>query len=195
MASLIDRVHDLRLFVAHGTLDLIDLDTFEDVPLDYAANGLVSARENYAAVVCATEGGDIDVTAELWDGPPTLHLDDWQDAAEISITWTTTRICIGPGEENPEDAPQLALPGPGTYRLLVHGRHRDDGDVRDEGDPVETYLFQLWPAPLAGPVTHKAASRFGASLRSEGAEPKGQVPSWFTEKTSGYGPDHPAYGS
>jgi hypothetical protein len=167
MASLIDRVHDPRLFVAHGTLDLIDLDTFEDVPLDYAANGLVSARENHAAVVCATEVGDIDVTAELWDGPPTLHQDDWQDTAEISFTWTTTHICIGPGEEDPEDAPRLALPGPGAYRLLVHGRHRDGGDVRDEGDPAETYLLQLWPAPLAGPVTHKAASRFGASLRSD----------------------------
>ncbi len=114
MASLVSRVHDPRLFVAHGTLDLIDLDTFEDVPLDYAANGLVSARENYAAVVCATEGGDVDVTAELWDGPPALHLDDWQDAAEISFTWTTTRVCVGPGEEDPEDAPQLVLPGPGA---------------------------------------------------------------------------------
>ncbi|WP_406505469.1 hypothetical protein [Streptomyces sp. NBC_00212] len=192
MASLIDRVSDTHLFIAHGTLDLIDLDTFEDVPLDHTANGLVAAREDYAAIVCAVEGGDIDVTAELWDGPPTLHLDDWQDAAEISFTWTTARISIGPGEEDPDEAPVLALPGPGSYRLLVHGKNRDAGDVREAGDPVETYLLQLWPAPLADPVTHKATSAYGASMREPAPAPTGRRPDWYDQKTSGYGPDHPA---
>uniref|UniRef100_A0AAU2UZI6 Uncharacterized protein n=1 Tax=Streptomyces sp. NBC_00003 TaxID=2903608 RepID=A0AAU2UZI6_9ACTN len=80
----------------------------------------------------------------------------------------------------------MTLPGPGSYRLLVHGKNRDDGD------PVETYLLQLWPAPLAAPVTHRATSAYGATMRETAPAPTGQHPDWYDQKTSGYGPDHPA---
>lgn len=163
MAALIRQIEETRVHIGMNTLDLIDPEVMDISILDYADNGLVAAgNHGSAGVATAIEVGHINVTAELWDGPPALLLDDWQDVAEISLTWPTTAMYFG----DDEDGPRLTLPGPGGYRLLVHGRHRDDGDVRDLSDPVETYLLQLWPAPVEKPVTHKATSRLGATLRN-----------------------------
>jgi hypothetical protein len=149
-----------------------------DIPVhDFAGNGLVSVPQGGpAAVVCATEGGEISVTAELWDGAPALHADEWEDAAEVSLNWPTTTMHIGGDEVTPlEETAALTLPSPGSYRLRVHGRHRDAGDVRNEGDPVEEYLIQLWPAPEDKPVLHKATSQLGAAHRIRHDDDPGQI--------------------
>ena len=163
MAALIQKIEETRVHIGTNTLDLIDPEVMDISILDYADNGLVAAEDHGSAgVATATEVGHINVTVELWDGPPALRLDDWQDVAEISLTWPTTVMHFG----DDEDGPCLTLPGPGSYRLLVHGRHRDNGDVRNPGDPRETYLLQLWPASVEKPVTHKANSQLGATLRN-----------------------------
>ncbi|MEV8526355.1 hypothetical protein AB0451_19670 [Streptomyces sp. NPDC052000] len=175
MSSLIHRVNEPQLFIDANTLDLLDPETMETGVLDHTGNGLVAVTDQgAAAIVTATESGHIHVTVELWDGAPPLHLDGWQDAAEISIGWTGQRIELGC---DPDDAPHLDLP-PGSYRLLAHGRGRDSGDV-EGGDPPETYLLQLWPAPAQKPVVHKATSHYGASIRSPDTTPKGW-PAWMT---------------
>jgi hypothetical protein len=58
----------------------------------------------------------------------------WWTSATMDFATTSTEV---------EDSRAvLYLPGPGGYRVRVHGRNRDDGDPRGAGDPVEEYLIQ-----------------------------------------------------
>ncbi|MFJ8387681.1 hypothetical protein ACIQ9Q_24760 [Streptomyces sp. NPDC094438] len=192
MATLINRVENTAVALDSNTLGILDPQVMGYEYVEFRGNGLVAAHTDSGFVGIATEqeSGDIHVTAELWDAHPPLHLDDWQDAAEISITWPTTSLHIGDDDAHLV----LNLPGPGTYRLLVHGRARDDGDVRDDNDPTETYLIQLWPAPPEKPVLHKSTSQYAATLTAPDEEPPtGQRPAWYDEKKVGYGPGHPAH--
>jgi hypothetical protein len=91
---------------------------------------------------------DIWITVEAWDTTPSsLNLDEWQDAAEITIDWPGGQLRVvgtedGPWPELPLDED---LPA-GPYRLRAAGRNRDDGEARGPELPVEEYLLQLWPA-------------------------------------------------
>ncbi|MEV4365439.1 hypothetical protein AB0J71_00125 [Nonomuraea sp. NPDC049637] len=167
MPSLIRRA-SAQVFVDASTVDLTGEELVAEFEWDMTATGLVQADAggDGARVVCGQEIGDIGVTAELWDAAPPLAADDWQDVAEVSVAWRSAFMDFATtgGGENP--AAQLELPGPGDYRLRVHGRNRDDGDPRDDDAPVEEYLIQVWPAPQAGPVTAKSTSRTAAAWRA-----------------------------
>ncbi|TDD21598.1 hypothetical protein [Nonomuraea diastatica] len=135
---------------------------------DMTATGLVEADPDGdgARILCGQEIGYIVVTAELWDDAPPLTADGWQDVAEVSVAWRSAFMDFAStyGSENP--AKQLELPGPGDYRLRVHGCNRDDGDPRDNGDPIEEYLIQVWPAPQDKPVMVKSTSETAAFWRT-----------------------------
>ncbi|MCE0446635.1 hypothetical protein LT493_24490 [Streptomyces tricolor] len=46
-----------------------------------------------------------------------------------------------------EDLPDLAAAGPGTYRLRVHARGRDQAVDLAPDTVTEHYLLQCWPQP------------------------------------------------
>ncbi|MEU1385624.1 MULTISPECIES: hypothetical protein [unclassified Nonomuraea] len=168
MPTLIRRASG-QVFVDASTVDLTGEDLVTELEWDMTATGLVQADPDGdgARIVCGQEIGDIGVTAELWDAAPPLTTDGWQDVAEVSVVWRSAFMDFATtdGGENP--AEQLELPGPGDYRLRVHGRNRDDGDPRDDGAPVEEYLIQVWPAPHAEPVVAKSTSRTAAAWRAQ----------------------------
>ncbi|GGX86932.1 hypothetical protein [Streptomyces hiroshimensis] len=174
MATLIARVTDPLLFVDAGRIDLLD-QSMADFEPDYSVNGLVDTRPEgaAAAVITATETGDVTVTAELWDGPPQLLADAWQDVAEVQVHWPTGEpMEIGRGNSSLDEEPSLPLPGPGDYRIRVSGRHRDEPEPRDDDAPVEEYLIQVWAAAAGqggaagAPVVHKQTSRMGHQYRT-----------------------------
>ncbi|MGP9023105.1 hypothetical protein ACT1U9_32455 [Streptomyces sp. BR1] len=167
MPTRIQRVHSSTVMLDSNGLDILDPDVMGYEYLEFAANGIVAVHESgYTSILTEQESGTVTVTAELWDGPPPLALDAWQDAAEISVDWTGSRMEIG----DEDAALNLDLP-PGTYRLRAHGRNRDDGDVRDEDDPVEEYLLHIWPAPTAPPHTHKLTSQLAAGHTAVDRDP------------------------
>jgi hypothetical protein len=86
--------------------------------------------------------------------------------SEVSATWRSAFIDFGTTDQGDDPSKRLDLPGPGDYRLRVHGRNRDDGDPRDDSDSVEEYLIQVWPGPIAEPVVHKATSQTAAYWNS-----------------------------
>ncbi|MGI5473227.1 hypothetical protein [Streptomyces sp. CA-132043] len=159
-----------RLFISDNTFRLYDPDVMQhpqdDGDFDATATGLAALTPSGPLIVCGTHLGQVEVTAQLWDGAPSLSTESWQDIAELTTPWSGHGLEIW-GEGEPEIP--LPLPGPGTYRLRVHARHRDAGEDRDEGAPVETVLLQLWPAQAAHgpPVLHKADSTTGALWREE----------------------------
>jgi hypothetical protein len=148
--------------------------------LVHAAPEASRAEQEFVAVLrSAMRDDDIWITVEVWDTtPPLLNLDEWQDAAEITIGWPGGQLRIVGTEDGPY--PELPLDDDlpaGPYRLRVAGRNRDDGEARAPGLPVEEYLLQLWPAVRkdaagspeeTGEVLLKAASALGAHWRDVG---------------------------
>ncbi|MEU7166247.1 hypothetical protein AB0A70_16595 [Streptomyces morookaense] len=134
-----------------STVDLAGAELVVEFEPEWTGNGLVEADPagDGARILCGQEIGSIAVTAQLWDGapPPVDDPGSWQDAAEVSVAWHSPFVDFGTTGDGDDPAHRLALPGPGTYRLRVHGRHRDDGDPREDEDPQEEYLIQVWAAP------------------------------------------------
>ncbi|RKN37189.1 hypothetical protein D7294_28645 [Streptomyces hoynatensis] len=171
MAQLIRRAAVPDVFVDASTVEVTGESLVTEFAPDWTGNGLVAADPEGGEglrIVCGQEIGTVAVAAELWDGPPPLDLAGWQDVAEVSTSWESALLNFATTPRPDEEEAELRLPGPGDYRVRVHGRNRDDGDPREEGDPVEEYLIRLWPAPWGEPCLHKAASETGALWRGEG---------------------------
>lgn len=151
-----------------GTIDLTGEDLVAEFEPEWTLNGLVEADpdDGSARILCGQEIGRIAVTAQLWDEAPPLHAEGWQDVAEVPVSWDSAFIDFATTGTEADPAGRLELPGPGNYRIRVHGRNRDDGDPRVAGDPVEEYLIQVWPAPAGGPELWKATSRTAALWRT-----------------------------
>ncbi|WP_171165564.1 hypothetical protein [Streptomyces sp. I05A-00742] len=171
MAQLIQGTTAQSVFVDASTIDLVGEDLVVEFQPEWNCNALVEADPDGdgARVLCGQEIGSVTVTAQLWDALPPLpdDLDHWQDIAEVSVAWRSPFIDFSASDEGNcgDPAKRLELPGPGDYRLRVHGRNRDDGDPRGDGDPVEEYLIQMWPAPYDEPAMLRATSLTGAYWR------------------------------
>ncbi len=166
MASPSRRERNDRLFIEANTFTIMDPDVMEDFRADFTETGLVATTSGGAAVLCGLHLGEIDVTAETWEREPPVELDPWQDVAEAPLPWPGERMQVWGAGYGEDEELTIAIPGPGDYRVRVSGRNRDDGEDRDEGDPVERYLVQVWPAPPAPPLLRKATSQTGAYWRS-----------------------------
>jgi hypothetical protein len=161
MTQLLHRATAPQVHVDATTLDLAGEELVVEFEPEWTVNALVDADPDGdgARILCGQEIGSLAVTAELWDGAPPLDIEGWQDVSEVSVTWRSAFIDFGTIDQGSDPNKRLDLPGPGDYRLRVHGCNRDDGDPRDDADPIEEYLIQVWPAPIAEPTVHKATSQ------------------------------------
>lgn len=113
-------------------------------------NGLVGAADRSGVYLhFARQFGGSPVRCELLDAAPGAPDAQWEDVVEVSVQvpdGATPRWSSWAGEE--EGA--LAIPS-GTYRLRVSARGRDAGHDMgvDHDDPLDRYLLELWPAPMA----------------------------------------------
>jgi len=134
-------------------------------------NGLVTAVSDgvgtVAMIVTGAQDDEVHVVAELWAAePPAPALADWEDAAEVQISWPGGPIRLLGADVEPRPDVELADGvEPGHYLLRVAGRHRDEGEARLPDAPVEEYLLQIWPAAREAAGSLKAASALGAQWR------------------------------
>lgn len=170
MPQLIHRAAVPDVGVDASTVDLVGASLVTEFEPDWTLNGLVEADPDGEGVrvLCGQEIGTVAVTVELWDGPPPLDVEGWQDVAEVSVWWKSPWVDFGTTRREDDREAALRLPGPGDYRVRAHGTHRDDGNPREDGDPLETYLIQLWPAPVSEPTLRLATSETGALWRQDG---------------------------
>jgi hypothetical protein len=166
MPTLIHRA-SAEVGVDASAIDLTGESLVTEFEPDWTATGLVDADldGDGARIARGQEIGGIAVAAELWDAAPPPTPDGWQDVAEVSVAWQSAFMDFGTTGSGEDPAKRLEMPGPGDYRLRVHGRNRDDGDPREDDDPVEEYLIQVWPAPRAEPTAVKSTSRTAALWR------------------------------
>ncbi|GAA3882526.1 hypothetical protein GCM10022243_53930 [Saccharothrix violaceirubra] len=156
-----------EVFVDASTVDLVGESLVAEFEPDWNLNGLAESDPDGEGVriICGQETGVVDVTCELWDQPAPLQAASWQDIAEISAHWTSSYLDFGTTTQD-DPACRLPLPAAGSYRVRVHGTHRDGDDPRPDSAPRETYLVQLWAAPPDGPTSLKSTSAFAASWRA-----------------------------
>ncbi|MEV6911235.1 hypothetical protein [Amycolatopsis sp. NPDC051071] len=168
MPTLIRRT-SAEVWVDASTVDLTGESLVTEFEPDWTATGLVDADPDGdgARILCGQEIGDIVVTTELWDDAPPLTADGLQDVAEVSIAWRSAFMDFGTTDSGEDPTKRLEVPGPGDYRLRVHGHNRDDGDPREDDDPAEEYLIQVWPAPLDKPATVKSTSETATLWRKQ----------------------------
>ncbi|PRY17951.1 hypothetical protein CLV37_101193 [Kineococcus rhizosphaerae] len=161
-------VFDGEVDVHYGFVHFRPQDEFpEGEPRAGQRNGLLGAQElRFLHVVTGLHTGRVSVRVETGDQAPGAPAPEWEDVVEASLTVELSDEpdpeWAGLSDVEPagpplyvlstfQDAHDVAVLEPGTYRARWHGLGMDAGnaaDVRSEADPdVERYLLQLWPAP------------------------------------------------
>jgi hypothetical protein len=129
--------------------------------------GLLAAAPGFVAVTCGVHVGNVSVTVELWDDPPSRDLASWDDVAEVSVTWPAERIMVS--GETTDTGPDFSIVLPAapaaSFRVRDSVRNRDAGEDRSDRDPVEQHLIQIWPAAPAADELLKAADQTGLIWR------------------------------
>jgi hypothetical protein len=149
------------------------------VGIDDMTNGLVAVTEDGGAIHTGIGRGHVQVDAEAFDSEPKLDTDGWDEVVDVSFVSTEGVAVLGSLEQATDF--NIAFNGPGTYRIRVHARGRDDNpDARKrrtrprKGSLTEAYLIHVWPAPAAEETVHKATDQRGAVLRARLAKIQGR---------------------
>ncbi|MEU6729526.1 hypothetical protein ABZ917_37990 [Nonomuraea wenchangensis] len=124
----------------------------EDGFIAVAGSGAVVATRADLATMC--------LTVKAFRAAPALRLTGWDEVVEVGILSRSGRLVVPP---YPEDSgsgalrplPDLALDGPGRYRLRVHTRLLE-WDEDDPGAPQEEHLVVVFPGDSAEKVVHRS---------------------------------------
>ncbi len=144
------------LFEGGGYYVHDDRDTTEEAGGDVlkaVGDGLVHAAGSSAAIVTYGENGPMCLTVKALRTAPPSRPEGWDRVAEVGLVSRSGRLVVPPYPEAGDSGalgplPNLAVGGPGRYRLRVHagtgrGRSRRSG----RGSPARR---------LPGPVTGEA---------------------------------------
>lgn len=90
-----------------------------------ASNGLVTAADGVVVVSTGIHTGGVRVEAQTWPHPSAVDASSWEDIGETSVHAASGHLLMTSIDGSGLDAfPDLALAGPGTYRVRVHARGR-----------------------------------------------------------------------
>ncbi|WP_143118291.1 hypothetical protein [Actinomadura madurae] len=125
-------------------------------------NGLVAVQSGLAMILTGVAMGPVEVTLELWDELPSVDFGDWDEIVEVSLYAREANVSLtGPEVEAPAHMPVVSSAGPGSYRLRVHARGRDENYDLAVRSPSESYLIQTCLGPSAPEVVIKATDQCG----------------------------------
>ncbi|WP_157167315.1 hypothetical protein [Streptomyces typhae] len=122
-----------------------------DLPADTAdfSNGLVAVMTAGALIATGVAFGPVRVqTLTSLEPPPAADSqDEWEEIIEVTVQAPTGRLRAHSLEDSRYPRlPALSTQGSGPYRVRVHARGRAGAPSQADGDPVEDYLLQVWPA-------------------------------------------------
>ncbi|MEU7746055.1 hypothetical protein [Nonomuraea sp. NPDC049158] len=140
-ASRTDRA---TLWVDAGSLSAYEDDPGDDFPaLDNAfTNGLVGTAPGQLSILTADEAMHVCVTGEAYRRRPPVELKDWEKVVEVGHRSGNGDLTLtgddGVGLKN------LAVNGPGRYRVRVHMRGAKAALAREE-DARQEFLIMVYP--------------------------------------------------
>ncbi|MER7619789.1 hypothetical protein, partial [Nonomuraea wenchangensis] len=139
-----------------------DRDETGDGPDPYGVpeDGFIAVAGSGAVVATRADLATMCLTVKVFLAAPPLRLTGWDEVVEVGVLSRTGRLVVPP---YPEDSgggalgplPDLALGGPGHYRLRVHTRLLA-WDEDDPGAPGEEHLVVVFPGGPAKKVVHRS---------------------------------------
>jgi hypothetical protein len=133
------------------------------------APGLAQWQPGEVIVTAADQDRSLDVEIVLLDEPPTAGVKDpWLDSVEFSIETTTGEIRLIQLMDGPR-GPNLAVHGPGGYRLRLSASGRDPIAGKK---PREQHRLEVWSAPVADPAVLRLTSKFAIGWAAEPLPPR-----------------------
>jgi uncharacterized protein YndB with AHSA1/START domain len=137
------------------------------------AVGLATWQPDAVTVTAAHQDEAVDVEIVQLDRPAPDTVDDgWQDEVEFSLTTTTGEIRLL-ALTLMSKGPNLALAGPGSYRVRLSATDRDPINGKQ---PRERHRLQIWSAPPAEPRPITMTSEF--SVAWSAPQPGPRVVDW-----------------
>jgi hypothetical protein len=146
--------------VDHHTFRIAEEDNYERIvhPEGFRDNGLVVPENGAFLVHAGIAVGCSRVTIALYASPPPASQDQWEDIAEVSVPLRGQTLNVVAREGDGVRYESVTLPPhSGSVRVRAHARGRDIHWDGVASEPIEDYLFQIWPAPLA-PSTSRLRS-------------------------------------
>ncbi|TDC68664.1 hypothetical protein E1200_11040 [Actinomadura sp. GC306] len=106
-------------------------------------DGLVEAAGGSATVSTGTQG-DFCLTVRAYRKRPPLALKGWDRVVEVGIESPDGRLRVG-SDTGPMALPAVTVSGPGSYRLRVYVRGRDEPETISPELPAERHLLVVFP--------------------------------------------------
>ncbi|MGH4029321.1 hypothetical protein ACQB60_10345 [Actinomycetota bacterium Odt1-20B] len=118
--------------------------------IDDVTNGLIATTDDFAHIHTGIARGHVAVEAAVFDAPPPLVTDGWDEVVDVPFTSTDGKAFLS---ANDESLPlNLASYGPGTYRLRLHAKGRDTGRHTGPGHRPQGHHPAGWdPGQDPGP--------------------------------------------
>ncbi|WP_283136213.1 hypothetical protein [Rhizohabitans arisaemae] len=122
-------------------------------------DGFIDAAGSSAAITTDGENEPMCLTVKAFDAAPPLRLKGWDRVVEVGIASRSGRLVVPPYPEGGDKGttgplPNLAVDGPGPYRMRVYARsfewNEDDPDA-----PVEEHLIVVYPGRSTQKIIHR----------------------------------------
>jgi hypothetical protein len=119
--------------------------------------GIIEVDEGWVTLHITHQWGPADFTVTVADHDPGPDVTVYEDIVEISFVSASGHLELaGFSYDESVMCPLPPLPaGPGPYRIRYHVKGMD---LEGTQDAVADHHLQIWPAPLAEPVTVKATT-------------------------------------
>jgi hypothetical protein len=135
--------------------DDADPDNQDGVERDY--DGLLTAGETGVGIETTRET-TVCVTVKAFGKAPPLRLKGWEEVAEVGVTSRSGRLTVptmqpGGVEGAGRALPNLAIKGPGHYRVRVYARADEDAVSML---PAEWHLIVVYPGRSKKEVVHRS---------------------------------------
>ncbi|MFI7705463.1 hypothetical protein [Nonomuraea sp. NPDC049480] len=126
---------------------------------DAIEDGFIDAAGSSAAIVTFEENAAMCLTVKAFDSAPPLRLTGWDKVVEVGIASRSGRLGVPTYPEGGDSGaagplPDLAVAGPGHYRLRVHARTLP-WDENDPDAPLEEHLIVVYPGRSTEKVVYR----------------------------------------
>ena len=178
---LVEVLVDTSIFVHYGFLTLTAAEGDSGDRADGyrgQVNGLCGAAQpGVLHMHTGLHTGNVGVRIELHTDEPGLD-EAWQDVVEAYFSTSSEDLMLSAFDsvEGPVDLP------PGFYRVRYCAQDMqrgDDGDTTPDGEAVDSYVLQFWPASGVDRIVRQG-SRIAGYRHREGTEP-----AWSSEELAG----------
>ncbi|MBB6348085.1 hypothetical protein FHU36_004630 [Nonomuraea muscovyensis] len=122
-------------------------------------DGFIDAAGSSAAITTYGENEPMCLTVKAFGAAPPLRLEGWDKVVEVGVVSRSGRLVVPPYPEGGDSGalrplPNLAVDGPGRYRMRVYAR-AFEWDEDDPDAPTEEHLIVVYPGRSTKKIVHR----------------------------------------